>query len=90
MSPSAKCPFEGNFDAVPFDCWNTLLNEENWLAAHARRGWPSCTASLPPERSGHIKRILVGGFKTDFQDRLGTKGTGMRWPRDTTTSSGTN
>ena len=37
MSPSAKRPFEGTLDAVTFDCWNTLLYEENWPAAHARR-----------------------------------------------------
>jgi FMN phosphatase YigB (HAD superfamily) len=37
LSPSAKRPFEGTPDAVTFDCWNTLLYEENWPAAHARR-----------------------------------------------------
>lgn len=37
MSPSAKSPFAGTLDAVTFDCWNTLLYEENWHAAHARR-----------------------------------------------------
>jgi putative hydrolase of the HAD superfamily len=37
MSPSAKRPFEGAPDAVTFDCWNTLLYEENWQAAHALR-----------------------------------------------------
>lgn len=37
MSPSAQRPFEGELDAVTFDCWNTLLYEENWPAAHARR-----------------------------------------------------
>lgn len=29
--------FEGTPEAVTFDCWNTLLYEENWPAAHARR-----------------------------------------------------
>jgi putative hydrolase of the HAD superfamily len=37
LSPGAKRPFEGRLDAVTFDCWNTLLYEENWPAAHARR-----------------------------------------------------
>lgn len=37
MSPSATPPFEGPLEAVTFDCWNTLLYEENWPAAHARR-----------------------------------------------------
>ena len=37
MSPSAQRPFEDTLDAVTFDCWNTLLYEENWPAAHARR-----------------------------------------------------
>ena len=37
MSPSAERPFEGRLEAVTFDCWNTLLYEENWPAAHARR-----------------------------------------------------
>ena len=32
-----KRPFEGRLDAVTFDCWNTLLYEENWPASHARR-----------------------------------------------------
>jgi len=37
LSPIAKRPFEGTPEAVTFDCWNTLLYEENWPAAHARR-----------------------------------------------------
>ena len=37
MNPSAMRPFEGTLEAVTFDCWNTLLFEENWPAAHARR-----------------------------------------------------
>jgi putative hydrolase of the HAD superfamily len=37
LSPSAERPFEGGLEAVTFDCWNTLLYEENWPAAHARR-----------------------------------------------------
>jgi putative hydrolase of the HAD superfamily len=37
LNPGAKPLFQGTFDAVTFDCWNTLLYEENWPAAHARR-----------------------------------------------------
>jgi len=37
LSPNAKRPFDGTLEAVTFDCWNTLLYEENWYAAHARR-----------------------------------------------------
>jgi putative hydrolase of the HAD superfamily len=37
LSPSAKRAFDGALDAVTFDCWNTLLYEENWPAAHGLR-----------------------------------------------------
>jgi putative hydrolase of the HAD superfamily len=37
LSPSPKRPFEGTLDAVTFDCWNTLLYEESWPAAHGLR-----------------------------------------------------
>jgi len=37
VSPSAKSRLGGTLEAVTFDCWNTLLYEENWYVAHARR-----------------------------------------------------
>jgi putative hydrolase of the HAD superfamily len=32
-----KLPLDGLPEAVTFDCWNTLLYEEDWTHAHARR-----------------------------------------------------
>lgn len=33
MSPGLPAPL----DAITFDCWNTLIVEEDWASAHARR-----------------------------------------------------
>ena len=37
MSPNAELPSVRTLEAVTFDCWNTLLYEENWHASHALR-----------------------------------------------------
>jgi putative hydrolase of the HAD superfamily len=37
VSASVKRAFEARPAAVTFDCWNTLLYEDDWPAAHARR-----------------------------------------------------
>jgi FMN phosphatase YigB (HAD superfamily) len=37
VSSKAKLPLAGTLEAVTFDCWNTLLYEEDWQAAHTRR-----------------------------------------------------
>lgn len=37
VSPNAGLPSARTLEAVTFDCWNTLLYEENWYASHALR-----------------------------------------------------
>jgi putative hydrolase of the HAD superfamily len=37
VSPNAQGPFDARPAAVTFDCWNTLLYEDDWPAAHGRR-----------------------------------------------------
>lgn len=37
MSPAARRSLAETPEAVTFDCWNTLLCEENWHVAHAHR-----------------------------------------------------
>ena len=37
VSSSAGLPAAGALEAVTFDCWNTLLYEEDWHASHALR-----------------------------------------------------
>jgi putative hydrolase of the HAD superfamily len=51
VTPGATRPADGRFEAVTFDCWNTLLYEEDWHLAHALR-------------VAELHRIAIGAGRT--------------------------